>query len=155
MISDYENEWIYEGKKFTGEMICDNIGFVYIITNIHNGKRYIGKKNFFSNRTLPPLKGKKRKRKKKIESNWKDYYGSSEELKLLVENDKKHFNREILHLCKSKGEMSYIEMKEQITRDVLLKPEEYYNSFVGGKIHRNHLNRLIEESQYAKKENNA
>jgi hypothetical protein len=45
-------------------------------------------------------------------------------------------------------------MKEQITRDVLLKPEEYYNSFVGGKIHRNHLNRLIEESQDAKKENN-
>ena len=147
MISDYENAWLFNNEAFTSEMICDNIGFVYIIHDLKNDKKYVGKKNFYSNRTLPPLKGKKRKRKKKVESDWKEYYGSSEELKLLVESseEKKHFKREILHLCKSKGEMSYLEMKEQIVREVLLRPDDYYNSFVGGKIHRNHLKDLIEK----------
>lgn len=147
MISDYENAWLYNNEVFTSEMIFDNIGFVYIIHDLKNDKKYVGKKNFYSNRTLPPLKGKKRKRKKKIESDWKEYYGSSEELKLLVESSEEriNFKREILHLCKSKGEMSYLEMKEQIMREVLLRPDDYYNSFVGGKIHRNHLKDLIEK----------
>jgi hypothetical protein len=55
------------------------------------------------------------------------------------ENGLDHFEREILHLCKSKGELNYTELKEQVIRDVLLKPNEYHNAFVGGKIHRNHL----------------
>lgn len=135
--------WSYEGEEFTTDMIGDNIGFVYIVTDTVSGMKYIGKKGFFSKVTKPPLKGKKRKRRSIKESDWKTYCGSSETVKTLVEeNGLDHFEREILHLCKSKGEMSYTEMREQIVRDVLLKPDEYLNGFVGGKIHRNHLKNM-------------
>ena len=135
--------WSYEGEEFTTDMIGDNIGFVYIVTDTVSGMKYIGKKGFFSKVTKPPLKGKKHKRRSIKESDWKTYCGSSESVKTLVEeNGLDHFEREILHLCKSKGEMSYTEMREQIVRDVLLKPDEYLNGFVGGKIHRNHLKNM-------------
>lgn len=135
--------WSYKGEEFITDMIGDNIGFVYIVTDTVSGMKYIGKKGFFSKVTKPPLKGKKRKRRSIKESDWKTYCGSSETVKTLVEeNGLDHFEREILYLCKSKGEMSYTEMREQIVRDVLLKPDEYLNGFVGGKIHRNHLKNM-------------
>jgi len=135
-------QWKYKGKVFTSEDIADYEGFVYIVTDLDNGMKYIGKKNFYSRTKMRPLKGQKRKRTKVTESDWQTYHGSSEEVKLLVEQGKK-FDREILHLCHSKGEMSYLEMREQIVRDVLLKPDEYYNAFVGGKIHRKHVKKLF------------
>ncbi len=132
--------WIYESKEFTSEMIGDYYGFVYEITDTENNKKYIGKKWFWSTKKKPPLKGKTRKRIVKSESDWQKYFGSSEEVKLLVEESgESRFNREILRLCKTKGECSYWELKYQMEFDVLLKPEEYYNSFVGAKIHRNHV----------------
>jgi hypothetical protein len=122
------------------------IGFVYEIIDTEAKMSYIGKKKFWSKVTRPPLKGKKNKRRSLKESDWKSYYGSSEVVKDLVENTGEwRFERKILRLCKTTGEMSYYEMKEQIDRDVLLKPNEYYNAFVGGKIHRKHLNHLIEK----------
>lgn len=136
--------WSYEGKPFSSENIDGHAGFVYEITDTLNGKKYIGKKKLSATRTLKPLKGQKRKRKVVSESDWMDYYGSSEEVKALVEEfGPDRFERKILRLCKTTAEMSYFEMKEQIERDVLLKPNEYYNAFVGGKIHRNHLKHLI------------
>lgn len=132
--------WIYESKEFTSEMIGDYYGFVYEITDTENNKKYIGKKWFWSTKKKPPLKGKTRKRIVKSESDWQKYFGSSEEVKLLVEESgESRFKREILRLCKTKGECSYWELKYQMEFDVLLKPEEYYNSFVGAKIHRNHV----------------
>lgn len=132
--------WIYESKEFTSEMIGDYYGFVYEITDTNNNKKYIGKKWFWSTKKKPPLKGKTRKRIVKSESDWQKYFGSSEEVKLLVEESgESRFKREILRLCKTKGECSYWELKYQMEFDVLLKPEEYYNSFVGAKIHRNHV----------------
>jgi hypothetical protein len=134
------SEWIYENKVFTSEEISDNIGFVYEITDTENGMKYIGKKKFWSKVTRPPLKGKKNKRRSVKESDWKTYYSSSEKIKTLVEDTGGlRFERRIIRLCKSLGEMTYYEMKEQITRDVLFKPDEYYNAFVGGKIHRKHV----------------
>ena len=135
--------WYYEEKPFSSEDINGHIGFVYEITDLENGKKYIGKKKLSATRTLKPLKGQKRKRKVVSESDWMDYYGSSEEVKgLVAEHGTERFSRKILRLCKTTAEMSYYEMKEQVGRDVLLKPNEYYNSFVGGKIHRNHLKHL-------------
>jgi len=131
--------WLYEGKEFELEESSELIGFVYLITDLSNNKKYIGKKNFWSTRKLPPLKGQKRKRTVKKESDWKTYYGSSEEVKLLVEQSgAERFKREIIRLCSSKGEMSYYEAKEQFDRDVLLS-DEYYNAFIGCKIHAKHI----------------
>ncbi len=138
--------WLYNGKEFTSEMIENNVGFVYEIYDKEAKMFYIGKKKFWSKVTKPPLKGRKNKRRSLKESDWKSYYGSSEVVKALVENTGEwRFKRRIIRLCKSAGEMSYYEMKEQLDNDVLLKPEMYYNAFVGGKIHRRHLGHLIEK----------
>lgn len=131
--------WLYEGQPFDSDMIGDYVGFVYLITNLDNDKKYIGKKWFWSTKKLPPLKGKKRKRTVVKESDWKQYYGSSEEVKLLLEQlGKDNFKREILRLCKTKGECTYYEAKLQFDFDVLLR-DDYYNEFIGCKIHSKHL----------------
>jgi serine/threonine protein kinase len=134
--------WLYDGKEFTSDMIDNHVGFVYIITDKTNSKKYIGKKLFKSTRKLPPLKGKTRRRTKIVETDWQDYFGSSDEVKLLVEeNGRDRFLREILHLCKTKGHMGYLELYEQITRDALLR-DDYYNGIVQAKIHRSHVKGL-------------
>lgn len=134
--------WLYNGEEFTSEMIDKYVGFVYIITDKSNGKKYVGKKLFQSKRKLAPLKGKTRKRTKIMESDWMDYYGSSEEVKQLVEEKgAENFVREILHLCNTKGEMSYLEAKEQFDRNVLLD-DSYYNGIINCKIHRTHVKGL-------------
>jgi hypothetical protein len=132
--------WIYNDKEFTSDMIEDYHGFVYEITDLHNNKKYIGKKNFWKKVTKPPLKGKKNKRRSIKESDWQNYYGSNKEVKTLVEEfGGVRFKRTILKLCVSSGQLNYFEMKEQIDKDVLFKPDEYYNAFIGGRIHRKHV----------------
>lgn len=134
--------WLYRGEEFKSEDIDDYLGFVYLITDLSNGKMYVGKKLFVSKRRLPPLKGKTRKRTKVFESDWMKYYGSSEQVKELVESlGPENFTREILHLCYTKGEMTYLELKEQVDREVLFK-DEYYNEFIGCKIHSKHVARM-------------
>lgn len=133
--------WHYQNVPFqpTEEELSQWQGFVYMITERSSNKKYIGKKFFWSRRRLPPLKGKTRKRIKISESDWKTYYGSSEDLKTLVEErGADNYYREILRLCKTKGECSYYEAKEQFERDVLLK-DDYYNEFIGCKIHSKHI----------------
>ena len=133
--------WFFEDREFDpAEFEFKSlVGFVYCITDLTNDKKYIGKKNFWSTTRLKPLKGKSRKRVVKKESDWMKYHGSNEEVKLLVEKDgTERFKREILRLCASKGEMTYFEMKEQIDREVLFS-DEYYNEFIGGKIHSKHV----------------
>ena len=139
-------QWIHNEELFEPAQLEDWAGFVYLITELDNGKKYIGKKNFWSTRRLPPLKGKTRRRVKKIESDWRSYYGSSEALKLLVEEaGGKRFKREIIRLCKTKGEMSYFEAKEQFDREVLFR-DDYYNEFIGCKIHSNHVKNCVQTS---------
>jgi hypothetical protein len=134
--------WLYNGEEFTSEMIGDYVGFVYIITDKTNGKKYVGKKIFKSKRRLQPLKGKTRRRTKVVESDWQDYFGSSDEVKLLVEeHGKENFVREILHLCNTKGEMGYLEAKAQFDRNVLLD-DTYYNGIISCRIHRSHVKSL-------------
>ena len=137
--------WTYNGEEFTSEMIEDYIGFVYIITMKDTGRKYLGKKLFMSTRRLAPLKGKTRKRKVVKESDWMTYYGSSEEVKLLVEElGPDNFDREIIHLCNKKGEMSYLECKEQFDRGVLLT-DDWANGIIQVKIHKSHVKGLREE----------
>ena len=137
--------WYYRKKEFTSDDICDNIGFVYIITEKSTGKKYVGKKLFVSKRRLPPLKGMKRKRTVVKESDWMDYYGSSETVKALLEqHGADSFHREILHLCKTRGEMSYKEAKEQFDRDVLLR-DDYYNGIIAWKINQSAVKHMKEK----------
>jgi hypothetical protein len=141
------DQWTYKGQLFESNQIEEYVGFVYLITDLSNNKKYVGKKNFWSIRRLPPLKGKTRKRTVKKESDWQDYFGSSEQVKLLVESQgRNNFKREILHLCSTKGLMSYLEAKEQFEREVLFS-DEYYNEFIGCKIHSNHVKNCVQTDE--------
>ena len=134
--------WFYKGEEFTSEMIEDYVGFVYLITDKSNNKKYVGKKLLTSKRKLPPLKGKTRRRTVVKETDWQKYYGSSEEVKLMVEEKgADNFHREILFLCNSKGELGYIEAKYQFEHDVLLR-DDFYNGIIQCKVHRNHVRSL-------------
>ena len=135
-------DWTYNSESFdpTEEFLSDYQGFVYELEELSTGKKYIGKKFFWSVRRLPPLKGAKRKRIVKKQSDWKDYYGSSETVKTLVDGGQ-GFARRILRLCSTKGECSYYEAKLQFENDVLLR-DDYYNEFIGCKIHSKHLPKL-------------
>jgi len=101
-------------------------GFVYCITDTITGKYYIGKKSFWKRRTLKPLKGKKRKRHTVIESDWKDYWGSSKDLlKDINKYGKKRFERVMISCFETKFEVSYWEAKLQFDRDVLFDKKSY------------------------------
>jgi hypothetical protein len=129
-------EWKYNNEIFTEEMIGDNYGFVYIITNNSTNKKYIGKKFFYSTKTKQ-VKGKRKRIK--VSSDWQSYYGSNEvlkgDVKLLGEEN---FTREIIHLCKSKGVCGYLEAKEQFIRNVL-ETDDYYNTWIMVRVRKSHL----------------
>jgi len=117
----------------------DYQGFVYEITESKNNKKYIGKKNFWKPKILPKNSKRKRRIRTRVESDWRSYFGSSGILNELVEkHGNESFKRVILKLCKTKGAMSYYEAKLQFEKDVLFK-DEYYNEFIGCKIHAKHL----------------
>jgi len=133
--------WTMNGKPFElGESTHKDIyGFVYLITCKTTNKQYIGKKFFWSSKTKQ-IKGKKKR--SKVESDWKTYFGSN---KVLVEEVKQlgedNYTREILHVCKTKGECNYLEAHEQFTRGVLTS-DQYYNDWIMVKVHRSHIKGL-------------
>ena len=128
--------WIYDSKDFTEDLIGDNYGFVYQITNLTNNKKYIGKKFFYSAKTKQ-VKGKKKKFK--VQSDWQTYYGSSDILKKdVLELGHENFSREIIHLCRSKGECGYLEAKEQFIRGVM-ESDDYYNTWIMVRVRKSHI----------------
>ena len=136
--------WTYQ-NQIVEELPKDCIGFVYLITNLTNNRKYIGKKLAkFSKTTYKTVKlkngtKKKKKIRSKIDSDWKDYYGSSPELtKDVTLVGKENFSREILYYCKSKAETSYIEAREQFDRKVL-ESNEYYNGHIQVRVHGSHI----------------
>ena len=121
------------------------IGFVYIITNLTNNRKYIGKKLAkFAKTTVRTVKLKNGNKKKKrirgkIESDWRDYYGSNDELQADVKKlGPDNFRRDILYFCKTKAECSYIEAREQFSRRVL-ESDEYYNGQISVRVHGSHI----------------
>ena len=135
-------EWFYKDNKIESieDMPEGVFGFVYEVHHITTGKKYIGKKQLISNRTLPPLKGEKKKRKVSKESNWKDYYGSQTEIKQLVKESQslQEFDRRILRYCFSKKELTYREIEEQVLHRVL-EDDSYLNNNISGKYFRKDL----------------
>ena len=136
--------WTYQGTVIE-ELPEECVGYVYIITCIPTGRKYIGKKlSKFSKTTYKTVKlkngTKKRKRiKSKIDSDWKEYWGSSPNLQADIEQlGKENFTREILHYCGSKAETSYIEAQEQFERKVL-ESDDYYNGIINCRIHGSHI----------------
>ena len=130
--------WFYNGEVFD-DTPEEYQGFVYLITDLDTGKKYVGKKFFWKPKTLPVTKTRKRRVKTRTESDWRGYYGSSDTVKQLVEqHGHQRFKREILRLCKTKGECSYYEAKFQFDFDVLFR-DDYYNEFISCKIHSKHL----------------
>ena len=136
--------WLYQGTP-VNELPEETVGFVYIITNNLSGKKYIGKKlaKFAktSYKTVKLKNGTKKKKKirTKVDSDWRDYYGSSEELtKDVTALGADKFTREILYYCKSKAECSYVEAREQFTRKVL-ESKDYYNGQISVRVHGSHI----------------
>jgi hypothetical protein len=136
--------WTLDNKPFTTKDVpSEAIGFIYCITDTVNQKQYIGKKIFYNTIKRNPLKGKKRKRVSKVDSDWESYFGSNDEFKEIVEKteDKSVFKREILFLCRNKTEMSYLETREHFLRGVLLS-DMYYNGWITCKITKRGLDGL-------------
>ena len=134
--------WLYKNKEINSieDMPADTFGFVYLVTHTPSGKKYLGKKQLISNRTLPPLKGQKKKRKIQKESDWKTYYGSQTEVKQLVKEsqDMLDFVREIIIFTSTKKQLTYFETKLQFVNEVL-ENDEYLNSNILGKFFRKDL----------------
>lgn len=127
--------WLYNSFPFE-EIPETAYGYVYLITNTITGRKYIGKKLFWFRKTKV-LKGKKKRIK--VESDWREYWSSSDEVKKDVETlgtDK--FIREILHICPNKGSCNYLEAREQMDRRVL-ETEDYYNGQIQCRVHRTHI----------------
>lgn len=130
--------WVYQhtGEQVKPEDVEEYFGFVYLITHIPSGRKYVGKK-FFTKAKTKMVKGKKKKLR--VDSGWMDYWSSSEVLKEEVkQNGEDQYIREILHLCKSRSECSYWETYEIFSRHALLS-DAYYNEWVSTRIRASHL----------------
>lgn len=130
--------WTYKNNDIPVDL-SEYIGFVYLITNLQTNRKYIGKKLLKFKKTKT-IKGKKKKLL--IDSDWRTYWGSNDELKKDVKDlGEINFKREVLIFCKSKGELSYFELKEQIVQGAL-ESDEYYNSWIMARVRKDHLKKV-------------
>ena len=136
--------WTFQGQEVV-ELPEDCVGYVYIITNLTNNKKYIGKKlaKFAKTtyKTVQLKNGTKKKKKirSKIDSDWREYWGSSPNLQAdITQIGVDKFTREILYYCKSKAETSYVEAREQFDRKVL-ESDDYYNGHIQVRVHGSHI----------------
>jgi hypothetical protein len=131
--------WFYNEKEITDEQLVGYKAFVYLITNLVSDRMYVGKKRLKFIRRKH-VRNRKNRVKTIRESDWRNYWGSSEELKAdVLRLGQENFKREILMLCNSFSEANYYEIKTQIDREVLFHPERYYNAYIGCRISRNQM----------------
>ncbi len=128
------NPWLYKGTEFH-EIPKGVESFVYKLTHADTGKAYIGKKGFYFVKTRQV---KLKKKRYKAESDWREYFSSSDEIKELVAQGQ-HFRREILHLCINKGSANYLEAREQMDNRVLEHPDKWYNGQIQCRVHHTHV----------------
>ena len=125
-------QWLWEGNHIKDEEVPENaVGFIYMIQHIPTGKYYIGKKNLFSKRTLPPLKGMKRKRKVIKESDWKSYMSSNQWIKEEASADITSFKKKILQFCYSAKSLTYYELYWQFKYNVLADENSLNDNLLG------------------------
>lgn len=131
--------WLYNGRPVDESDLEGHIGFVYVIENTADDRKYIGKK-LLKFRRSKKVKG--RKKKFLVDSDWKDYWGSNKSLQEDVrELGEERFERRILRLCRSRGEMNYYEAKYQFENDVL-ESDAWYNDAIMVKVHRSHIKKV-------------
>jgi len=128
--------WLYEEKEMN-EVPDNAFGFVYIITNLLSGRKYIGKK-LFTKSKIRTVKGVRKRTR--TDSDWREYYGSNKELLHDVSTlGPEHFRRDVVHICFNRGQCSYFEAKLQFEMGALENPKMFYNEWIMCKIHRKHL----------------
>jgi hypothetical protein len=139
------SDWLYKGNPVES-IDEDYLAFVYLITNLVSNKKYIGLKTTKSSKTTVKTvvnkNGEKVKKKKrtKVESDWRTYWSSSVELKKDVEElGQESFRREIIYFCKNKGTANYLEAREQFDKRVLENPDEWYNGIINCRVHWSHI----------------
>lgn len=139
--------WLYRGQALE-EIPEKSYGFVYIIRQKSTGKKYIGRKFF----TKAGYKTVNKKRKKiRVESDWRDYWGSSPALAKAIEQfGLDDFEREIVRICYNRSECSYFESKLIFEHDAILS-EEFFNDWVSVKISSVHVN-AVKNPQKQKKD---
>lgn len=136
--------WYYQGIEVI-DLPENTVGYVYCITNLTNNRKYIGKKlakfSKTAYKTVKQKNGIKKKKKvrSKVDSDWRDYYGSSDHLTAdIAQLGTENFTREILYYCISKAQCSYIEAREQFSRGVL-ESQDYYNGQISVRVHGSHI----------------
>jgi hypothetical protein len=136
--------WLYNNEPLTAPPE-KAIGFVYLITNTQNNKKYIGKKVFHFQKSIQK---NLKKKKIKVESDWKTYTGSNEDLNSDIKTNNPELKQEIIQICYSRSELSYIEAYHQFINNVLID-SSYYNNWISVRVTRKHLNKykiMLDES---------
>jgi len=123
--------WIYNGSFITelNDMPKGTIGFIYKITNGKTGEYYIGKKNVLSTRKrkfgkkeIALLTDKRLKTYEMItsESDWKSYRSSNKQVQeWFKDKENDQLELRILRFCSSTKSLTYYELQEQFSHDVL------------------------------------
>ena len=140
--------WLLEGKPYDPkyeEIPPEYVGFVYRITDTETGEKYIGQKRFRKTKTLPITKTRKRRKRTLVESDWRTYYSSSQVIKEnVVAGHTDRYKREILSFGYSKGDLNFLELKEQMDNNVLFD-DTYLNGILNARIHKKHISKKLKE----------
>ena len=140
--------WLLEGKPYDPkfeDIPSEYVGFVYRITDTETGEMYIGQKRFRKTKTLPITKTRKRRKRTLVESDWRSYYSSSTTIKEnVVAGHTDRYKREILSFGYSKGDLNFLELKEQMDNNVLFD-DTYLNGILNARIHKKHISKNLKE----------